>query len=434
MTKLLMATAACALLAQPTRGIVQVRADATNVNALLAQLNGAFEEFKKQNDADIAALKKGQGDVVRSEQITRIDASITELNAKLIEAVAKMAAADAGAGGSGDPDKRAYRAAFDSYFRAGAGVESLGDLAVKAKLTSSSKPDGGYVVPDQMESTIDRILGKVSAVRGLSRVLTVSAPAYKKLVNLGGAASGWVGEEEARPETATPKLAELLFNVMQIYANPFATQDLLDDAMVDIEAWLAAEVQTEFAEQEGAAFVTGDGVKRPKGFLSYDKVANSSYTWGKTGFVVSGDANGFIAPTATANPADALIDLLFALKQGYRNGATFIMNDTTQSRIRKFKDGDGNYIWAPPTAAEALPTILGKPVVTDDNMPDVAANAFPIAVADWGRAYLVIDRAGIRVLRNPYTAMPNVGFYTTKRVGGGIQNFEAIKLLKIGTS
>lgn len=430
MTKQLILPGACAL-ANPLRGIVQVRADATNVNALLAQLNGAFEEFKKQNDADIAALKKNQGDVVRSEQITRIDASITDLNAKLVEAVAKMAAADAGAGGSGDPDKRAYKAAFNNYFRDGAGAEALGDLAVKAKLTTSSKPDGGYVVPDTMETTIDRILGKVSAVRGLSRVLNISTGTYKKLVNLGGAASGWVGEEQARPETGTPRLVELLFTVMELYANPFATQALLDDAIVDIESWLAAEVQTEFAEQEGAAFVTGDGVNRPKGFLSYSKVANSSYTWGSTGFIASGDANGFIAPTASAGPADALIDLLFALKQGYRNGATFMMNDTTMSRIRKFKDGDGNYIWAPPSSAEGVPTILGKPVVTDDNMPDIAANAFPIAVADWSRAYLVIDRAGIRVLRDPYTNKPNVGFYTTKRVGGGIQNFEAIKLLRI---
>jgi HK97 family phage major capsid protein len=402
-------------------GLLGVRADASAIQAI-ADISKAFEEFKATNDANIAA----KADVVATEKLDRINADIT---AQLDELNTKLAALSvAGSGNGSDPKQAVYAKAFDGFFRYGKEDE------IQANLATNSKPDGGYLVPETMEAAIDRVLGKVSAIRALSRVVPISTQQYQKLVNLAGTASGWVGEEESRPATATPQLSKLVFDAMELYAAPYATQTMLDDARVNIEAWLAAEVQTEFAEQEGAAFVSGDGVKRPKGFLSYDKVANASYAWGKTGFVISGNASSFVSPTASASPADAIIDLLFSLKQGYRGNATFVMNDVTMASVRKFKDADGNYIWAPPTAAETVPTILGKPVVTDDNMPNVGADAFPIAVADWNRAYLIVDRAGVRVLRDPYTAVPNVKFYTTKRVGGGIQNFEAIKLLKIAAS
>ena len=396
--------------------LLAVRADATALLAI-ADIQKAFEEFKAANDQKLSA----KADVVLDEKVERINADITK---QLDELNAKLMAVSVGAGNGDDPAKAVYAKAFDAFFRRGAETE------LQASLATNSKPDGGYLVPETMEATIDRVLGKVSAIRALSRVIPISTQQYQKIVNLGGTASGWVGEEESRPQTATAVLSRLIFEAMELYASPYATQTMLDDARVNIEQWLADEVQTEFAEQEGAAFVTGDGVKRPKGFLSYDKVVNGSYAWGKTGFVISGNASAF----ASTAPADAIIDLLFALKQGYRGNAAFVMNDVTMSTVRKFKDADGNYLWAAPTAAGAVPTILGKPVVTDDNMPDVGAGTFPIAVADWNRAYLIVDRAGIRVLRDPYTQTPNVRFYTTKRVGGGIQNFEAIKLLKIAAS
>ncbi|TWG98117.1 HK97 family phage major capsid protein [Ochrobactrum sp. J50] len=196
---------------------------------------------------------------------------------------------------------------------------------------------------------------------------------------------------------------------------------------------LAEEVAIEFAEQEGAAFAHGDGINKPRGILAYDTVANASHAWGKIGFVASGKADGFVAATASANPADCLIDLYYALKSGYRNGASWLMSDATMNTVRKFKDAEGAYVWAPPSGPAQVATILGKPVHTDDNMPAVAANAFPVAFGDFGRAYLIVDRIGIRVLRDPYTAKPNVLFYTTKRVGGGVVNFEALKLLKVST-
>jgi HK97 family phage major capsid protein len=191
-------------------------------------------------------------------------------------------------------------------------------------------------------------------------------------------------------------------------------------------------VSIEFAEQEGAAFVSGDGVSKPRGILGYPTVLNDNYAWGKLGFVKTGAAADFVLtdPATDVSSADCLVDLYYALKAGYRNGATWLTSDKVMGRIRKMKDGNGNYLWAPPAAKAEVPTILEKPVVTDDNMPALGANKFPVAFGNFQRGYLIVDRQGVRVLRDPYTAKPNVLFYTTKRVGGGVQNFEAIKLLK----
>jgi HK97 family phage major capsid protein len=213
---------------------------------------------------------------------------------------------------------------------------------------------------------------------------------------------------------------------MELYAMPAATQTLLDDAIVDIGQWIADEVDTAFAEQEGAAFVVGDGVNKPKGFLAEDTVDNGAWTWGKLGFVPTGAAGAF--PGAT--PSDVLISLIYALKAGYRQNASFVMNRKVQGAIRKFKDGQGNYLWQPPASAGQPATLMGFPVVEAEDMPDMAANAMALAFGDFRRGYLVVDRAGVRVLRDPYSAKPYVLFYTTKRVGGGIQDYDAIKLLK----
>lgn len=216
---------------------------------------------------------------------------------------------------------------------------------------------------------------------------------------------------------------------MELYANPAATQTLLDDASVDIGQWLAEEVQTSFSEAEGAAFIAGTGVNQPRGLLSYDTVANGSYAWGKLGFITTGASADF----HTEDPADCLIDVIYGIKQGYRQNARWLMNRAVQGKIRKFKDDQDNYLWQPGIQAGQPATLLGYPIVDDDNMSNVGANAFPVAFGDFNRGYLVIDRTGIRVLRDPYTNKPFVHFYTTKRVGGGVQDFAAIKLLKCST-
>ena len=211
---------------------------------------------------------------------------------------------------------------------------------------------------------------------------------------------------------------------------PAATQSLLDDAAVDIEQWIADEVQVAFAEQEGAAFVSGDGVNKPKGFLAYTTVADSSWTWGNVGYVATGVAGAF----ATTNPSDTLFNLVYALRSGYRQNGKFVMGRKAQSLVRLFKTTTGQYLWAPPTSADAPATLMNLPIVEAEDMPDPAANSLSIAFGDFERAYIVVDRIGIRVLRDPYSAKPYVLFYTTKRVGGGVQNFEAIKLLKFAAS
>jgi HK97 family phage major capsid protein len=416
------------------RGLVGVRADAGAVTRILAELQGTFETFKAERTKELDDINKKLGDVVQTEKVDRINNEITTLKTSLDEINASLAALKIGGAGAdtSDPDKQAHATAFNRFFRGGAEA-GLKELEVKAKLTTQSDPDGGYLVPEEMEAGIDRVLGTVSGIRGISRVVSVSTDEYSKLVNMGGAASGWVGEEQERPETDGPSLRKILINAGEIYANPAATQRSLDDARLDIAAWLADEVSIEFAEQEGAAFVNGNGTNKPRGFLSYDPIENDSYEWGKIGFKVSGKADGFLAPTSSVSPADALIDLHGALRQGYRNGATWVMSDKTETTVRKFKDANGAFIWAPPSATAEVATILGKPVVTDDNMPDVGAGKFPIAFGNFQRGYLITDRIGIRVLRDPYTNKPNVMFYTTKRVGGAVVNFEAIKLLKIST-
>lgn len=413
------------------RGVVaaQAKSDPDNLPDILAELNKTVEAFKAENEAKIAELKKGIDDVVSAEKIERINSEITALTKLTEETKAALDALKVGSGGGDAPpaEVKAHKDAFNRWFRRGdQQVEStLRELQVKAGLTTQSDPDGGYLVPEEVEQGIDRVLGTVSAIRSLSRVVNVSTDEYTKLVNLGGAASGWVGEEDARPETDTPTLAKIVVESGELYANPAATQRTLDDAAFDVEGWLAEEVSTEFAEQEGAAFWSGNGIKKPRGITSYDIVANASYAWGKIGYVKTGGASGF----AASHPADAIVDLYYALKAGYRNGAAFLTSDATLGTIRKFKDGQNNYLWAPPTA-DMPATILGKPVVTDDNIDELGAGKYPLAFGNFKRGYLITDRIGIRVLRDPFTNKPYVNFYTTKRVGGGVVNFEAIKLLK----
>jgi HK97 family phage major capsid protein len=235
-----------------------------------------------------------------------------------------------------------------------------------------------------------------------------------------------VGEAAPRPQTSTPALDALTFPTMELYAMPAATQALLDDSAVNIDQWIADEVHVAFAQQEGTAFITGDGIAQPKGLLTYDTVAQSAWVWGKLGVLNTGVAGGFPATV----PSDKLMDLVYSVKSGYRSNATFLMNRATQSAIRKMKDGMGHYLWAPGGTPGEAPTILGFPVAESEDMPDIAANSLSLAFGDFRRGYLVVDRVGIRVLRDPYSAKPYVLFYTTKRVGGGVQDFDAIKLLK----
>ncbi len=293
-----------------------------------------------------------------------------------------------------------------------------------------SNTDGGYLVPPEVETQIGQRLTAISPIRAIAGVRTISGNVYKKPFMTAGPAVGWVGETDARTQTASPTLDELTFPAMELYAQPAATATLLEDSAVNIDQWIAQEVEQVFAAQEGTAFVSGDGSNKPKGFLAYTAVDNDSWTWGDIGYVPSGSAGAFPA----SNPSDRMVDLIYAVNAGYRQNAVFVMNRKTQSAIRKFKDTAGNYLWQPPAAAGGRASLMTFTVIESEDMPDIAANSLSIAFGDFNRGYLVVDRAGVSVLRDPYTAKPYVLFYTTKRVGGGVQDFDAIKLMKFAAS
>ena len=388
----------------------------------------AFDAFKGANDERLAALEKRSADVVSDEKVERINRALDEHKRVLDEL--SMAAARPALGGEKKTARETSerKSAFDRYVRKG-DTQGLDALELKA-MSVGSPADGGYTVPLEIEQTIDRILAKASPIRGIATVRQIGSNVYRKPIATQGAQTGWVAETDARVSTAAPTLAAIDFPAMELYAMPAATATLLDDSQVDIEQWLAGEVQIVFAEQEGAAFVSGNGTTQPKGFLSETVVADASWSWGKLGYVASG-ADGAFAAT---NPSDALVNLAYAPKQGYRANGTFVMNRKTESVIRKFKDNVGNYIWQPGAAAGQPPTLFGYPVAEAEDMPDIASGSFSIAFGDFARGYLVVDRVGIRTLRDPYSAKPYVLFYTTKRVGGGVQNFEALKLMKFSVS
>ncbi|WP_375338355.1 phage major capsid protein [Chelatococcus sambhunathii] len=390
----------------------------------------AFEAFKEVNDERLAEIEaRISPDAVTTEKLARLDETLDRQQRALDQLTLKsrrpaLETSSGRATGAGAE----HKAAFEAYVRRGE-VASLKGLEAKA-LAGVTGAQGGYLVPEATEREIGRRLAEVSPIRAIASVQTVTSSTFRKPVAKAGFTAGWAAETGARAQTATPDLDELAFPAMEIFANPAATQTLLDDAAVDLDQWIAEEVESAFAEQESVAFVTGDGTTRPQGFLTPAKVANSAWEWGKIGYVATGEAGGF-DPDA---PADSLLDLVYALRAGYRRNASFVMNRRTQSLVRKLKDADGRYLWEPPAAAQGNATLLGFPLVEAEAMPDVADGAHAIAFGDFRRGYLVVDRIGVRILRDPYTAKPYVLFYTTKRVGGGVQDFDAIKTLKFGAS
>ncbi|GLS46603.1 phage major capsid protein [Methylobacterium brachythecii] len=407
--------------------VTENKAATGTVDAALEDFARAFEAFKQANDTRLGEIEtRLSADVLTEEKLARIDMALDQARSRL-DRISLDRARPPLAGPDGAPRDTAgteHKAAFDLYVRAGesAGLKRLEEKA----LSVGSGPDGGYLVPATIEREVLRRLAQISPIRALATVQTISGGLYKRAFSPTGPAAGWVAETAARPQTDSPNLLELSFPAMELYAMPAATQTLLDDAVVDIDAWLSAEVEDVFAEQESVAFVTGDGIGRPHGFLAYDTVANASWVPAKIGFLGTGTASAFPA----SNPADVLFDLIYALRAGYRQNASFVMNRRVQSTIRKFKDADGNYLWQPPSAADRSATLMGFPVAEAEAMPDIGAGSLSIAFGDFKRGYLVVDRTGLRTLRDPYSAKPYVLFYTTKRVGGGVQDFDAIKLLK----
>jgi HK97 family phage major capsid protein len=321
--------------------------------------------------------------------------------------------------------KRESGVAFEGFLR-----EGVGGVETKA-FTGVNGAEGGYAVPREIDAEIDRALKAASPIRAIANVVQVGSAGYRKLVTSGGTPSGWAAETGARGETATPVFHEIAPPMGELYANPAASQAMLDDAGFDVEAWLATEIAAEFAKAEGSAFVNGNGAGRPRGFLNVPTAATGDATrpFGTVQHVASGAAGDF-----TANPQERLIDLVHALRAPYRQGASWVMNAATLARIRKLKTADGAFLWQPGLAAGQPDTLLGYRVVEAEDMPDIAANSLSIAFGDFRRGYLIAERGETQILRDPYSNKPFVHFYATKRVGGTVSNSEAIKLMKFAVA
>ena len=396
-------------------------------------LGKTVADFQAQHTAELKEIKeKDHADPLLAANVEKLNTQITEISAlkRDLEALeTKVARGDFEGGGTAETDKvkAEHSKAFEAYFRKGgeSRLEAVRDLQVQAGLSTLSDPDGAYtVVPPEFDKAIDKVAGVASVMRRLATVRQIGSNTYKKIVNTGGSTGGWVAEKETRTETDTSVLKEIVINTKEIYAMPGSTQIALDDSYMNIASWLADEVSITFAEEEGEAHITGDGVAKPHGIAGYTMVANASYEFGKVGYVTSGHAT-------LLKTYDALIDLQHALKPIYRNGASFLTNDTTCASLRKIKNGNGDYIWQQSLVVGKPDSLLGKPVEYDDNIADIGADAYPLFFGNFKRAYLIVDRMGTRILRDPYTSKGNVLFYTTKRVGGGIVMFEALKALKI---
>ena len=417
-----------------------------------------FEEFKASNDAMQAEIKKlGAADAVTAEKVEKLSKALDEQGdrIKVIQKHAEDVEAKfnrAGIGHNGGPALEAeqkavadfgrqigqdvsvegfrdYKRSFVTYLRKGDATPANERKA----LSVGSDPDGGYLVTPDTSGRIVAKLDESSPMRQLASVVTVGTDSYEGLIDNGEASFGWVGETASRTETTTPQLGKWSISVNEMYAMPSATQKVLEDAVLDLESWLAMKVADKFARGENAAFVSGNGILKPMGILSYTMSSNpdSSRAWSQWQYVATGTSAGF---GTTTNGTDKLIDLIYSLKAGYRNNARFFMSRGTVGAVRKLKDGQGNYIWQPALTAGQPSSLMGFPLVEGEDMPAIAADSYSIGFGDFAEAYTIVDRVGISVLRDPYTTKGSVLFYSRKRTGGGAVNFEAAKFLKFGTS
>jgi phage major capsid protein, HK97 family len=418
------------------------KADTAEIKSLLDTHSKTLKEFMDKVDQEIGQMKKSidgkTADVITKEEVKRLNDALDEQK-KLVESLRlenqrPFLTQPDGTKAQMTEEQLEHKKAFNDWFRKGRGEDILRELEAKT-LSVGSDPDGGYTVPVQTEATIDRIITEISPVRSIARVVSVSTASYKKRVTTSGASSGWVGEQTSRPNTDTPKLDELEYPVMELYANPAATQSLLDDSAINIDQWLADEVGIEFAQQEGAAFVNGNGAAKPRGFLSYTTVDNDNWEWGKIGYVATGVSGDWADSSSDPGAEeDNLVDLVYSLKAAFRPNARFVMNRKTVGAVRKLRDADGRSFWSSGLRDGEPDRILGYPITEMEDMPDIGTDKYAIAFGDFRRGYIIVDRIGIRVLRDPYSSKPYIQFYTTKRVGGGIGHYDAIKLLKFGTS
>ena len=391
-----------------------------DVKQAVDSLGRTFAEFRAANDEALRQkADRGSSDPITEHKIERIndeldtlrdriDRTQAALNRRVARGLNPRRADDV-------PDE--HKSAFDDYVRKG-NETTLAAFERKA-LSVGSDREGGYAVPAQLSATIIKTIRESSPIRALAGVETIATDSLELLVDKDEAGVGWVAETATRVETTAPDLAKIIIPVHEMYAEPRATQKLIDDASIDIEAWLAEKAAERFARLEATAFVNGNGVGQPRGILTYA----AGTAWGQIEQLNSGSAG--------AVTADGLINLQGALIAEYGGNATWVVNRLVLRDIRKLKDSQNQYLWQPGLGENTPESLLGRPIVKASDMPVAASNSLSVVLADFKRAYQIVDRTGIRVLRDPFTAKPYVKFYTTKRVGGDVVNFEAIKIQKL---
>lgn len=368
------------------------------VKEVAEQLSAKFGEFKEQHEQRYSMIEKE------------------------LEELAKLSKRPGASGGERASDVKG-KAALRAYITKG-DESGLMELQTKA-MSVGVDADGGYAVPEYLDREVEKLEGDVSALVRLARTVDAQGPVFKKLVNLRGTSSGWVGETDARPETNTPKMASIEIKVGELYANPKLTQHMIDDAMFDAENYVVTEISEEFSDQLGAALINGDGVNKPKGILA------QTITTEADGVRAFGTLQAVVTGAAMVVTFDDLKNLKSALRAKYRNGAAWVMNDTTALVLSKIKDANGDYIWRDSVSESEPDTLFGYPVEIDENAPDIAAGSYPVMFGNFQRGYYIARRKGIRLLRDPFTSKPWISMYCTERVGGDVVNSEAIKLLQV---
>ncbi len=403
----------------------------SEIKALVEEQGKAWQEFKDLNDKRLEEIEsKGYAPADTVEKLEATNAELNKISEDIADLV-KKANRPAPADGSAQltDEQIEHKAAMGNYLRKGK-VGDLRELERKA-LVSTSDPDGGYLVDDEMDTSIDRISETISGIRTIANVRTVGNALYSKLVKIRGISGGWLEEDGTSSEDTggdNLQFSRIEIKPEKVYAEPWISNEMLEDALYDLEADLLLEAGITFGETEGLAFAVGNGVGRPRGIAAYPTVADASYSWGNVGLISSGAAGAF----ATSNPADQLIQLQHALNQQYRVGANWVMADATLSTVRQFKDSSGAfYMWQPDTTAGFGGRLLGSPVTIDDNVAVVAADSLSVLYGNFQRAYTIVDRRGTAVIRDNVTKKGVTKFHFSRRVGGGITNFEAIKILKM---
>jgi HK97 family phage major capsid protein len=443
-------------------GVYEQREDPTikSVADALDKIAIAFDEYKKTNDQRLEAIKSGKPSADFEAKLARMDEHIDAINeakSRLEKVETKLARPGAGNGGDRNerstPEADAYKSAFLSWVRNPSDHETRARLQQRAKelqaveakafggddgfetratqTVTSTGSAGGFALPEVIESAIARLTLDISPMRSIATVRTVGSPDYKELFDVNGAAFEWVGEGDTRNQTNTPDMAEVAPTFGMASAKPQASEESLDDLFFNVDSWLISSAAEAMAAGEGAAYFTGNGTKKPTGFLAGPTpvtTVDASRAFGTLQYVASGQA------AALPTSADVFIDLVYSLRARYRANARWVTSKLVLAALRKYKDTTNQYLWQPSLSASQPSTFMGYPITEAEDMPSVAANAFPLAFGDFREGYLIADRVGMRITRDEITTPGFVKFYVRKRTGGKLRNTQAIKLLKVAAS